>query len=219
MKKQILTVGTAMLFVVGSATFIGCGNSENHEDESHEHAEGEEHAEEGHDHSDGHSHEHAVESDEHHENTATFEGEKVKDLSLILNSYFQLKNALVKDDSEAAAEASEHLLSAFNGFDMSVINEENMGEYHEILEDAVENAEHISENADKIDHQREHLVALSEDMNDLIALVGTDQKLYQDFCPMADGGDGATWISETEEIQNPYMGSKMPTCGKIQQEL
>lgn len=47
MKKTILTVGIAMLFVVGSATFIGCGNSENHEEsESHEHAEGEEHHEE-----------------------------------------------------------------------------------------------------------------------------------------------------------------------------
>ncbi|PCJ23019.1 MAG: hypothetical protein COA97_12495 [Flavobacteriales bacterium] len=46
MKKSILTVGIAMLFIVGSATFIGCGNSENHESDSHEHAEGEEHAHE-----------------------------------------------------------------------------------------------------------------------------------------------------------------------------
>lgn len=46
MKKQILTIGAAMLFTLGSATFIGCGNTENHESESHEHAEGEEHHEE-----------------------------------------------------------------------------------------------------------------------------------------------------------------------------
>ncbi|MDF1674711.1 MAG: DUF3347 domain-containing protein [Vicingaceae bacterium] len=197
MKKQILTIGAAMLFIVGSVIFIGCGNSESH-------AEGEEHAEEG---------------GEHHENTAAFEGEKVKDLSLILDSYFQLKNALVKDDAKAAAKASEKLLSAFNGFDMAAVTEDKMQEYMEITEDAVENAEHISENADKIDHQREHLVNLSEDINDLIVLIGSDRKLYQDFCPMANDGNGATWISETEEIQNPYMGSKMPTCGKIQQEL
>lgn len=201
MKKKFLTVGTAILFVVGSATFIGCGNSE-----SHEHAEGEEH--------------HHDEGGEHaHENTAAFEGEKVKDLSLILEGYFRLKNALVKDDAETAAEASEQLLTEFNGFDMSVITDDQMKEYMEIVEDAVENAEHISENAGVIDHQREHLVALSEDMKDLIAIVGTDQKLYVDFCPMANNGDGAIWISEIEEIQNPYMGSKMLKCGKIQQEL
>jgi ABC-type Zn2+ transport system substrate-binding protein/surface adhesin len=43
MKKTVLTVGIAMLFIVGSATFIGCGNDENHEGDHHEHAEGEEH--------------------------------------------------------------------------------------------------------------------------------------------------------------------------------
>jgi len=214
MKKTTLIIGTATLFSLGSIMLNSCGNDNQNTVETHEHAEETEHH-----HDDGDENHDHTESGEHHENAVVFDGEKVKDLSLILDSYFQLKNALVKDDSEAAAKASEHLLSAFNGFDMSVISEENMAEYHEIFEDAVENAEHISENADKIDHQREHLVALSEDMKDLIALVGTDQKLYQDFCPMADDGNGATWISETEEIQNPYMGSKMPTCGKIQQEL
>lgn len=183
MKKQILTLGAAMLFTFGSATFFGCGN------------------------------------EEHHENTAVFNGEKVKDLSLILNSYFELKNALVKDDADKAAESAEKMLSAFNDFDMSVVSEDNMKTYMEITEDAVENAEHISKNAGKIGHQREHLVNLSEDMNDLIALIGTDKKLYQDFCPMANDGNGATWISEIEEIQNPYMGSKMPKCGKIQREI
>tara|TARA_R110001592_G_scaffold153736_1_gene382478 strand:+ start:2280 stop:2933 length:654 start_codon:yes stop_codon:yes gene_type:complete len=217
MKKQILTIGTAMLFIVGSATFIGCGNSENHEDESHEHAEGEEHVEEGHDHSDGHAHEHAEEGGEHHENTAAFEGEKVKDLSLIIDAYLELKNNLVLDDEAATAEASEKMLAAFNGFDKSSLDESKATEYAEIEETAVENAEHIAKS--EIYHQREHFVGLSEDINDLIALVGTNQKLYLDFCPMANNNKGATWISEIEEINNPYMGSKMPTCGKIQQEL
>lgn len=198
MKKPILSLGIVMLFVVGSATFMGCGDSENHE-----------HVEDGHDH---------AESGEHHENTAVFEGEKVNDLSLILENYLRVKNALVKDDAKTAAEASEKLLAAFNGLDMTTVSADKMKEYMEITEDAVENAEHISENADKIDHQREHLVALSVDMNDLIALIGTNKKLYQDFCPMANDGNGAIWISEIKEIQNPYMGTKMPTCGKIQKE-
>lgn len=43
MKKQILTLGAAMLFTLGSATFIGCGNDEHNESAEHEHAEGEEH--------------------------------------------------------------------------------------------------------------------------------------------------------------------------------
>lgn len=42
MRKTILTAGITMLFVVGSATFIGCGNSENQSKiNTNEHVEGE----------------------------------------------------------------------------------------------------------------------------------------------------------------------------------
>jgi len=44
MKKTVLTVATAVLFVMGSATFISCGNTESHDTDHHEHAEGEEHS-------------------------------------------------------------------------------------------------------------------------------------------------------------------------------
>jgi len=213
MKKTILTVGTAFLFVVGSATFIGCGNAENHdESESHEHAEGEEH-----DHSDGHAHEHETNNGDSHGNTGEYEGEKVKDLSMILEGYFALKNGLASDSEEKASEAANQLLTAFQAFDKSSIDESKMSEYSEIEESAVENAEHIAKS--EIYHQREHLVILSEDIKDLISLVGTDQKLYVDFCPMAFDNKGAMWLSVTEEISNPYMGAKMPKCGKIQEEI
>jgi len=86
---------------------------------------------------------------------------------------------------------------------------------NEILESAIENAEHISKNAGEISHQREHLVSLSTDVKDLISIVGTSQKLYEDFCPMANNNEGAIWISSKEEISNPYMGSSMPKCGKV----
>lgn len=89
----------------------------------------------------------------------------------------------------------------------------------DIADDAKENAEHIGDNAGKIDHQREHLASLSKDVNDLISLFGTPQKLYQDYCPMFNDKKGAIWLSETKEIKNPYYGAKMSTCGSVQKEL
>lgn len=207
MKKSILNVAIAGVFAMGLTMLVSCGDSnkpEHNEVHEHHHAEGE-----GHEHTGG---------GKHHENTAVFEGEKVTDLSLILDGYLQLKNALVEDNAENAAQASIKLLSAFNGFDMAVVPSDKLDEFMEIVEDAVENAEHISENANNIGHQREHLVPLSEDMNDLIEIIGTNQKLYLAHCPMADAGKGATWVSEVKEIQNPYMGAKMPKCGKVQKE-
>nr|MBA4168268.1 DUF3347 domain-containing protein [Chitinophagaceae bacterium] len=41
------------------------------------------------------------------------------------------------------------------------------------------------------------------------------QKVYYQFCPMAFKNQGAYWLSDKREIRNPYLSSKMPTCGEI----
>lgn len=133
----------------------------------------------------------------------------------IIISYINLKNKLVNDDTNGAADKAKMLLASFNRFNINVLDAKQKKEYLDIAESAKENAEHIGDNAGKLDHQREHFVLLSKDVNDLITTFGTKQKLYQDFCPMADDGKGAIWISEVKEIKNPYLGAKMPTCGSI----
>ncbi len=66
MRKSILTIGTAMLFIVGSATFIGCGNDEHHDGEHHQHNEDEEHHKDmGHNEDIEHNEEMGMEEGEH----------------------------------------------------------------------------------------------------------------------------------------------------------
>jgi hypothetical protein len=36
---------------------------------------------------------------------------------------------------------------------------------------------------------------------------------------MANNDKGAYWLSQIKEIQNPYMGQKMPNCGEIKKVL
>jgi len=137
----------------------------------------------------------------------------------IVKDYLALKNALVADNDKAAASAGKQLFSTLKNVDMKAIPANKYKEYVEIAENAKENAEHIGDNAGKIDHQREHLASLSKDVSDLIVLFGTTQKLYQDYCPMYNEGKGAIWISEAKEIKNPYYGKKMLTCGSVKKEL
>lgn len=139
--------------------------------------------------------------------------------SQIVTNYLALKNALTKDNSKGAAKAGKALYVTFNAINTKTINVKQKKDYLEIAESAKENAEHIGDNAGKIEHQREHFVLLSKDINDLIKMFGSTQKLYQDFCPMADEGKGAIWISEVKEIKNPYLGSKMFTCGSVKKTL
>ena len=137
----------------------------------------------------------------------------------IIKDYLALKNALVADNDKAAANAGKQLFTTLKNVDMNAIPANKHKEYMEIAENAKENAEHISDNAGKIDHQREHLASLSKDVSDLITLFGTTQKLYQDYCPMYNDGKGAIWISEAKTIKNPYYGSKMLTCGSLKKEF
>lgn len=46
-----------------------------------------------------------------------------------------------------------------------------------------------------------------------------NQKLYVDYCPMANNNKGAYWLSQTKEIKNPYLGKKMPKCGELKKEI
>lgn len=143
--------------------------------------------------------------------------QKNESTTAIIEGYLQIKNALVEDDKDGAAEGGKTLLTAFAKFDMTKLTESQHKEYMEIYENAKEQAEHIVKSP--IDHQREHFEVLSTDMNDLITLVGTDKTLYQDFCPMANEGKGAIWLSEFEDIKNPFYGDKMLKCGKVQKQI
>ena len=135
--------------------------------------------------------------------------------SEIINDYLKLKNALVKDDSKTAAAAAKILFVTLNTVNSNALDAKGKDKYAKIAGDAKEHVKHISNNPGKIDHQREYFALLSKDMNDLIKTFGTDQKLYQAYCPMYGEGESGYWISETKEIRNPYFGSEMLNCGRI----
>ncbi|PCI31377.1 MAG: heavy metal transporter [Flavobacteriaceae bacterium] len=135
----------------------------------------------------------------------------------IIDSYLQLKNALTNDDEKGAATAGTAMLNAFAAFDMTQVTGDAHKIYMEIAESSKEHAEHIVKSP--MDHQREHFEVLTTDMIDLIAALGTNKTLYQDFCPMYNGNKGAAWISEFKEIKNPYFGARMLSCGKVQKQF
>ena len=133
----------------------------------------------------------------------------------ILSDYFNLKDALVADDTKKAAQAGTKLVATLKAFDMGSYTKEQQKELADIIEDATEHAEHISESA--IDHQREHFKTLSKDITDMVAITGTKSTLYEQFCPMYD--KGSAWLSTSNEVKNPYYGSKMLKCGKVQKTI
>ncbi|PXX28171.1 DUF3347 domain-containing protein [Arenibacter sp. ARW7G5Y1] len=141
--------------------------------------------------------------------------EQNSDAKQVLADYMALKNALVATNKEDAAKAGKKLESSLNSFDVSSYTSEEQTELKDIIADAKEHAEHIGKS--EMDHQREHFKTLSKDILDMVAITGTETTLYQQFCPMYDGG--SAWLSMEKEIKNPYYGSKMMACGKVQKEI
>jgi hypothetical protein len=137
----------------------------------------------------------------------------------IVDPYLQLKNALAQDNSREAAAKGKALEASFHKFNTAAFSESQKKIFTDIAETAIEDAEHIGKNGGNIDHQREHFEMLSQDIYDLVKAFGSGEVLFRFFCPMYNQGKGASWISETKEIRNPYMGKSMPTCGTLKEEI
>lgn len=217
MKKLKLTTGIlAMVFVVLTAMSCKDNTKEhNHKDAPQAEMKSEDdNSEMNHDNSDGHHDNDYVSSTERDIKESS---QKNTALSPIIDAYIQIKNGLVADSKEDAAKGGEVMLSAFSNFDMSKLSGETHKEYMEIYESAKEQTEHIVKS--HIDHQREHFETLSTDINDLIALLGTEKTMYYNFCPMANNNKGAYWLSEVKDIKNPFFGAKMMKCGIVKKQI
>ncbi len=137
----------------------------------------------------------------------------------ILHIYLHMKNAFVNDDDKAAANAGNEMVKVLDAFDKSILRDDERKQFENIADDMKENAEHIGANAGNIKHQREHFEMLSKEMYDMVKTSAAGEQIYVEYCPMYNDNKGATWLSETKEIKNPYFGKEMATCGLIKEEL
>ncbi len=124
----------------------------------------------------------------------------------ILKMYLEIKDALVKSDGVAASKAANDLVAMLGD------------EKDETLQQIKFHAGHIAETND-VEHQRGHLPEFSENVYKLVKKGNLKEPLYWDFCPMANDGKGAYWLSKDKEIKNPYFGDKMLKCGSVKETI
>src|SRR5690554_6119855 len=74
------------------------------------------------------------------------------------------------------------------------------------------------ESTTDIEEQRAQFNALSNNIIDMTESFGLEtDKVYKQFCPMAFDDAGAHWLSESDEVLNPYFGDMMLHCGEVQE--
>ncbi|MBK8640756.1 MAG: DUF3347 domain-containing protein [Saprospiraceae bacterium] len=139
--------------------------------------------------------------------------QKVNQLKSIFDNYFALKDALVKSDGKLASSIAKELLSNINAVNMTKLSTDEHTVWMKVMKDLAFDAEHIANTKDA-SHQRDHFMSLSKNMYALIKVSKTETPTYYQFCPMANDGKGANWLSKESAIKNPYYGSQMLSCGK-----
>ncbi|MGB3543408.1 efflux RND transporter periplasmic adaptor subunit [Rubrivirga sp.] len=72
---------------------------------------------------------------------------------------------------------------------------------------------------DDVEAQREQFGFLSQALINALTAFGVDGTYYVQHCPMAFDTAGANWLSDDEQIRNPYFGDKMLKCGSVTEEL
>ncbi len=125
-------------------------------------------------------------------------------LSAVLQSYYNVKNALVEGDQTLAAESATAFIKNLNGISYKTIAEGNVTT---LLKDAGT----ISD-AKSLEKQRAVFANFSTNMTAVAKnLKLSDQPVYLQYCPMKK----ASWLSNEQAIKNPYYGSSMLSCGKV----
>lgn len=136
-------------------------------------------------------------------------------LKSVFDSYISLKDALVKDDMHAVKNQTTVILSNLNKVDVKLLSNDDSHKKWMSFESEINSALVSIGKATTINDQRDYFMKLSSNLTSAVEVFGINQKVYSQFCPMANGNKGAYWLSSEAKILNPYFGDAMLTCGSV----
>jgi hypothetical protein len=136
------------------------------------------------------------------------------DLTVTLEAYFELKDALVQTDAILSREKAILLVAEMDSIELDGLSAEALMLWEVSGKDAKIATEALI-NATDVEVQRDYFIPLSNALIDMMKSYGPlDNAIYIQRCPMVRGGE-ADWLSKEEKILNPYFGSQMLTCGSV----
>lgn len=135
-------------------------------------------------------------------------------LTAVFTAYFKVKDALVQTDATETAAKASTLSSAINAVKMEKLPMDVHTVWMKIVNDLKQDANAMA-SSKEIETQRSHFINLSKSIYDLIKVSKYETPVYYQFCPMANDGKGANWLSTENVVKNPYYGSMMLSCGKV----
>lgn len=124
--------------------------------------------------------------------------------SALLNSYYGIKEALVKSDAAGASNNANEFLKLTG----SIASPE--------LKNKLNADGKLIATASNLKDQREVFARFSENFYTLVKTTNlTRQPVYHMYCPMKK----SYWLSNEKAVQNPYYGNAMLKCGSVKDTI
>lgn len=145
----------------------------------------------------------------------TFKEQLVK----VTQSYLALKDAFVATSPDQAREKATLMVNELSQVNHSLVEGDAHSFWMTQLDALQAYSQQITELED-VEKQRAQFDFLSQALIKTLKVFGTPQDtFYVQHCPMAFDYTGADWISDQEEIRNPYFGDLMMSCGWVEDTI
>jgi hypothetical protein len=136
-------------------------------------------------------------------------------LSGLMDAYYGITNALIKDDGAAAQVQAQQFHRVAESVDISKMSKAQQKVWLAQKSSLMSGSESISKTT-AINQQRAQLNDLSISLFTVLkAFPGEDSPIYYQYCPMKK----AYWLSNEKAIKNPYYGKQMLSCGNTKEVL
>jgi Cu(I)/Ag(I) efflux system membrane fusion protein len=140
-------------------------------------------------------------------------------LAGVFISYVELKDAFVASNANTVKDKAKQTDEAIGKVDMKLLSGAAHNDWMNYLSPIQTSLKEIQGGTD-MEAQRKAFSNLSDNLYKSIKAFGIGGKTaFYEYCPMAFNNEGGYWLSEQEQIRNPYFGDKMLTCGTVKEKL
>ena len=147
------------------------------------------------------------------------DGKFQEQLGKVFASYVELKDAFVSSDAAKVKSEASETKQALSNVNMKLLTGAAHNDWMNYLSPLESSLKEIESSGD-IEAQRKSFSTLSDNLYKSVKAFGLGGKqAFYEYCPMAFNNEGAYWLSDQEQIRNPYFGDKMLTCGEVKEKL
>lgn len=139
-------------------------------------------------------------------------------LTALYHSYLKLNQALINSDASQASEVITKIQQALKKVNMALLKGKAHDQWMKQMQQISQSLKKMAA-AKGLEGQRAEYANLSQAMHQVVATFGVNETVYYQYCPMANSNQGAFWLSDQEEIRNPYYGESMLGCGETREVL